>query len=283
MKSTSLDQYAELIEKANWLRNKVLDMAVATNSGHVSTAFSQTEILVALYNGKILNYDPKNIKWDNRDRFILSKGQGGIGIYPVLADNGFFPLENLENFTGPGSVLGVHAEWHVPGIEVLTGSLGHGLPMATGMAQAARNDGKNHLVFCLLGDAELYEGSNWEAATFAGHMRYDNLVCIIDRNGQGVLGHTDKIESPSDGPRLNPLDDKFRSFGFEVREINGHCFEEIFGALKDIRERKGKKPLMIIANTKKGKGSKLIEDQRLWHYRVPKGTELEKVKEELKI
>ena len=100
MKSTSLDQYAELIEKANWLRNKVLDMAVATNSGHVSTAFSQTEILVALYNGKILNYDPKNIKWDNRDRFILSKGQGGIGIYPVLADNGFFPLENLENFEG---------------------------------------------------------------------------------------------------------------------------------------------------------------------------------------
>ena len=283
MKSTSLDQYAELIEKANWLRNKVLDMAVTANSGHVSTAFSQTEILVALYNGKILNYDPKNIKWDNRDRFILSKGQGGIGIYPVLADNGFFPLENLENFTGPGSVLGVHAEWHIPGIEVLTGSLGHGLPMATGMAQAARNDGKNHLVFCLLGDAELYEGSNWEAATFAGHMRYDNLVCIIDRNGQGVLGHTDKIESPSDGPRLNPLDDKFRSFGFEVREINGNCFEEIFGALKDIRERKGKKPLMIIANTKKGKGSKLIEDQRLWHYRIPKGTELEKVKEELGI
>ena len=272
-----------LENKASWVRNKVLEMAVSVNSGHVTSAFSQAELLVALYNGKILNYDPKNPKWNQRDRFILSKGQGGIGIYPVLADNGFFSVEKLDNFTGPGSVLGVHAEWHVPGIEVLTGSLGHGLPMATGMAQAAKNDNKEHLIFCLLGDAELYEGSNWEAAIFAGHMKYDNLVCMVDRNGQGVLGHTDNIESPSDGPRLNPLDEKFRAFGFEVRVINGHRFEEIFEALSDIRERKGKKPLMIIANTKKGKGSKLIEGQRLWHYRVPKGEELEQVKKDLKV
>lgn len=281
METLQEKSYEALEQKASWLRNKVLDMAVSVNSGHVTTAFSQAELLVALYNGKIMNYDPKNPKWDKRDRFILSKGQGGIGVYPVLADNGFFPLEKLDNFTGPGSVLGVHAEWHVPGIEVLTGSLGHGLPMATGMAQAAKNDKKDHLIFCLLGDAELYEGSNWEAATFAGHMEYDNLVCIIDRNGQGVLGHTDKIESPSDGPRLNPLDDKFRAFGFEVRVINGNRIEEIFEALSDVRERKGKKPLMIIANTKKGRGSKLLEDQRLWHYRVPKGEELEQVKKDL--
>jgi len=281
MKTTTVEQCAALEKKANWLRNKVIAMAVQANSGHVSSAFSQAEILIALYNGEIMNFDPKDPKWDQRDRFILSKGQGGIGIYPVLADNGFFPLENLENFTGPGSVLGVHAEWHVPGIEVLTGSLGHGLPMATGMAQAARNDGKDHLIFCLLGDAELYEGSNWEAANFAGHMEYNNLVCIVDRNGQGVLGHTDNIESPSDGPRLNPLDDKFRAFGFEVREINGNRFEEIFDALSDIRDRKSKKPLVVIANTIKGKGSKLIEDQRLWHYRVPKGKELEQVQKEL--
>jgi transketolase len=273
--------YEALEQKASWVRNKVLEMAVNVNSGHVTTAFSQAELLVSLYNGKILNYDPKNPKWDQRDRFILSKGQGGIGVYPVLADNGFFPMEKLDNFTGPGSVLGVHAEWHIPGIEVLTGSLGHGLPMATGMAQAAKNDNKNHLIFCLLGDAELYEGSNWEAAIFAGHKEYDNLVCIVDRNGQGVLGHTDNIESPSDGPRLNPLDDKFRAFGFDVRVIDGHSFEEIIEALSDVRERKGEKPLMVIANTKKGKGSKLIEDQRLWHYRVPKGEELEQVKKEI--
>jgi len=281
MKSTTLDQYAVLEEKAQWIRNKVIDMAVKVNSGHVSTAFSQTELLVALYNGKILNYYPEDPQSSQRDRFILSKGQGGIGIYPILADNGFFPMDDLDNFTGPGSVLGVHAEWQIPGIEVLTGSLGHGLPMATGMAQAAKNDNKEHLVFCLLGDAELYEGSNWEAAIFAGHMKYDNLVCIVDRNGMGVLGHTDIIETPSDGPRLNPLDEKFRAFGFEVRVIDGHNFEEIFNALGDIRERKGKKPLMVIANTRKGKGSKLIEGQRLWHYRVPKGDELKQVKEDL--
>lgn len=281
METLQVKTYEDLEQKATWLRNKVLDMATRVSSGHVTTAFSQTELLLALYNGKIMNYDSKNPKWDQRDRFILSKGQGGIGLYPLLADNGFFSMEKLDNFTGPGSVLGVHAEWHIPGLEVLTGSLGHGLPMATGMAQAAKNDKKDHLIFCLLGDAELYEGSNWEAATFAGHMKYDNLVCIVDRNGQGVLGHTDKIESPSDGPRLNPLDDKFRAFGFEVRVIDGHSFKEIFESLSDIRERKGEKPLMIIANTKKGKGSKLIEDQRLWHYRVPKDEELEQVKRDV--
>ena len=281
MESRQETTYEIFERKALWVRNKVLEIAVSVNSGHVTTAFSQAELLVALYNGKILNYDPKDPEWNQRDRFILSKGQGGIGIYPVLADNGIIPMEDLDNFTGPGSVLGVHAEWQIPGIEVLTGSLGHGLPMATGMAQAAVNDNKDHLIFCLLGDAELYEGSNWEAATFAGHMKYSNLICIVDRNGQGVLGHTDKIESPSDGPRLNPLDDKFRSFGFDVRVINGNRFEEIFDALSDIRERKGKKPLMIIANTKKGKGSKLLEGQRLWHYRVPKEEELEQVLKDL--
>jgi len=281
METLQVKTYEDLEQKATWLRNKVLDMATSVNSGHVTTAFSQTELLLALYNGKILNYDSKNPKWDQRDRFILSKGQGGIGLYPLLADNGFFSMEELDNFTGPGSVLGVHAEWHIPGLEVLTGSLGHGLPMATGMAQAAKNDKKDHLIFCLLGDAELYEGSNWEAAIFAGHMEYDNLVCIVDRNGQGVLGHTDKIESPSDGPRLNPLDDKFRAFGFEVRVIDGHSFKEIFESLSDVRKRKGKKPLMIIANTIKGKGSQVIEDQRLWHYRVPKGEELEQVKRDV--
>jgi len=281
METLQVKTYEDLEQKATWLRNKVLDMATRVSSGHVTTAFSQTELLLALYNGKIMNYDSKNPKWDQRDRFILSKGQGGIGLYPVLADNGFFSMEKLDNFTGPGSVLGVHAEWHIPGLEVLTGSLGHGLPMATGMAQAAKNDKKDHLIFCLLGDAELYEGSNWEAATFAGHMKYDNLVCIVDRNGQGVLGHTDNIESPSDGPRLNPLDDKFRAFGFEVRVIDGHSFKEIFESLSDVRKRKGKKPLMIIANTIKGKGSQVIEDQRLWHYRVPKGEELEQVKRDV--
>ena len=268
----------ELEQKAQWVRNKVVEMAVRANSGHISTAFSQTELLVSLYYGGILRYDPKNIKWDGRDRFILSKGQGGIGLYPILADVGFFPKEELNNFAKEGSILGVHTEWNIPGIEVVTGSLGHGLPVATGMCQAALNDGKEHLVFCLLGDAELYEGSNWEAAIFAAHKGYENLVCIVDRNGQGVLGFTDDIRKASDGPRLEPLDKKFEAFGFETRVIDGHSFEQILGALGDIRQRKGKgKPLMIIARTKKGKGAGLMENQRLWHYRVPAGEDLQKV------
>lgn len=272
----------KLEAKAKWVRTKVLDMAVRSKSGHVSTAFSETELLVALYYGGILRYDPKNIKWEERDRFILSKGQGGIGLYPILADVGYFSLEELDNFAQRNSILGVHTEWNIPGIEVITGSLGHGLPIATGIAQAAKNDGRAHLVFCFLGDAELFEGSNWEACFFAAHSELNNLVCIVDRNGQGVLGFTDEIEGKKDGPRLNPLDDKFRAFGFEVREINGHSYEEIFDSLHDVRNRKNNpKPLMVIAHTKKGKGAPLMEDKRLWHYRVPGGEDLLAVAKEL--
>jgi transketolase len=269
----------KLQAKAKWVRNKVLQMAVNAKSGHISTAFSQTEFLVTLYYGGVLRYDPKNIRWDGRDRFIFSKGQGGIGLYPILADTGYFPVEELNIFAKKGSILGVHAEWNIPGIEVITGSLGHGLPIATGIAQAAKNDGKDYLTFCFLGDAELYEGSNWEACFFASSSQLNNLVCVVDRNGQGVLGYTDRLEDPKDGPRLNPLDDKFRAFGFEVRVIDGHSFEEITESLKDIRERgrRDSRPLMIISNTKKGKGASLMEDKQLWHYRVPAAEDLASV------
>lgn len=274
---------AKLEVKAKWVRRKVVDMAVRAKSGHVSTAFSQTELLVALYYGGILRYNPRDPKWSDRDRFIFSKGQGGIGLYPILADVGFFPLEELDIFAQRGSILGVHSEWNIPGIEAVTGSLGHGLPIATGIAQAAKNDGKGHLIFCFLGDAELYEGSNWEACVFAAHSELNNLVCIVDRNGQGVLGFTDRIEEKKDGPRLNPLGEKFRSFGFEVREIKGHSFEEIFENLSGIRERRNRdsRPLVIIAHTRKGKGVSVMEDKRLWHYRVPNQEELESIYEEL--
>lgn len=272
-----MDRFADLRDKAHWLRQKVLEMAVRVNSGHISTAYSQCELLVALYLGGILKYDPADDQWDGRDRFILSKGQGGIGLYPVLALAGFFPIEDLDRFTMRGSHLGVHAEWQIPGVEVLTGSLGHGLPIATGKAQALLNDGKDNLVFCLLGDGELHEGSNWEAALFAGHQGYENLICIVDRNNQATLGKLDSYESRRDGPGLNPLGDKFRAFGFEVREIDGHSFEEIFDCFEDIRERRGTgRPLFVISNTLKGKGLSLMEDQRMWHYRVPAGADLER-------
>ena len=279
--STSHSKASEMEErlrrKAQWVRSTVLEMAVKAHSGHISTAYSQTELLVALYYGGLLRFDARNPKWNGRDRFILSKGQGGIGLYPILADLGYFPLSEVENFAGVGNLLGVHAEWNIPGIEVITGSLGHGLPIATGMAEAALMNRDEHLIVCFLGDAELFEGSNWEAAIYAGHRGYRNLVCIVDRNGQGVLGPTDPTDRrlAADNPRLNPLDKKFKAFGFETREIDGHSFSEIFEALRDMRSSKRKKPLMIIANTRKGHGASLMEGKRLWHYRVPEGADLE--------
>ncbi|MBS0168857.1 MAG: transketolase [Nitrospira sp.] len=275
--NNALDMEERLRRKAQWVRSTVLEMAVKAHSGHVSTAFSQTELLVALYYGGLLRFDARNPKWNGRDRFILSKGQGGIGLYPILADQGYFPLSELENFAGVGNLLGVHAEWNIPGIEVITGSLGHGLPIATGMAEAALMNRDEHLIVCFLGDAELFEGSNWEAAIYAGHRGYRNLICIVDRNGQGVLGPTDPADQrlASDNPRLNPLDKKFKAFGFETREIDGHSFPAIFEAFGDMRSTKRKKPLMIIANTRKGHGASLMEGKRLWHYRVPEGADLE--------
>lgn len=275
--------YGELRAKARWVRSTVLEMAVRAHSGHISTAFSETELLVALYYGGLLKVDPTRPRWVDRDRFVLSKGQGGIGLYPVLADLGFFPVSELENFTGRGSILGVHAEWNIPGIEVITGSLGHGLPISTGIAQVGMIDNRDWLVFCLLGDAELYEGSNWEAAIYAAHAELSNLICIVDRNQQGVLGFTDDVASPRDGPHLDPLDKKFAAFGFEVRVIDGHSYEQIFRALGDARKRRSqsKKPLMVIAETMKGKGVSFMENKRLWHYRVPEGEDLKIARSEL--
>lgn len=267
-----------LKKKANWTRMKVVDMAVKADSGHVTTAFSLAELFVALYHGKILNYDAANPKWKERDRFILSEGQAGIGIYPVLANVGFFPIAELDNFTGTLSSLGVHSEPHTPGIEVLTGSLGHGLPIATGMADAGKMERAKWKVVCLTGDGELCEGSNWEALLIAHRLCLDNLTVVVNRNHQFTIGFTDRVESQRD-IILDPVDKKFQAFGFDTRVIDGHSFVEILNAFKDFRTRSGR-PLAIIANTKKGKGC-FLEDQRFWHYRVPKGKDLERVRAEL--
>ena len=279
-----------LKKKAQWVRQTVLDMSVRAKSGHVTTAFSQCEMLVTLYQGKILRLRPNEPKWPDRDRFILSKGQGGIGTYPILADMGFFPAVELERFTQEGSHLGVHAEWNIPGVELLTGSLGHGLPMATGMALDAQIKGKKHLIVCMLGDGELHEGSNWESMFFAAHYKMDNLICIVDRNKQSTLGFHEAdseffdLAYHKDGPYLNPLEDKWKAFGFETRVVqNGHDFDSIFSALADVHDRPGKagKPLVIISKTSKGRGSRITQNQRLWHYRVPAGSDLEQIRKDV--
>lgn len=280
---TSMDaeQRNKLAVRANWVRRKALEMAVSVGSGHVSTVFSQTELLVALYYGGILRQRPDDPEWPDRDRFLLSKGQGGLGLYPILADLGYFPVSDLDNFGGPGSRLGVHAEWSVPGIEVITGSLGHGLPIATGLAEALRRDGRDSLVVCMVGDAELYEGSNWEAALTAAGRSCEKLICVVDRNKQGVLGFTTGASEARDMPCLDPLAAKFAAFGFDTTTIDGHDFAQITAAFDGVRERNTGRPLAIVANTDKGRGASVMENKRMWHYRVPSGADLDNVRAEL--
>lgn len=269
--------------KSNWVRRTILNMAVKAKSGHLTTGFALAELFVALYQGNILKYKPSDPKWSGRDRFILSEGQAAIGIYPVLADIGFFPIKNLDDFLGPGSTLGVHSEPHTPGIEILTGSLGHGIGVASGMAYVAKVENikkDERLIVCLTGDGELCEGSNWEALITIQSRNLDNIVIIVNRNRQFTIGRTDCVETQRD-INLDSIRLKFESFGFEVRTVDGHSFPSIFEGFTDIRTRTNLKPLVIIANTIKGFGATLTANQRGWHYRVPKDEELASVQNDL--
>jgi len=266
-----------LESKALWLRQQILKMTCGAGAGHVAPSFSCTEILACLYQGGILRVDPKNPKWPDRDRFILSKGQAAVALYAVLADMGFFPVEELPTFTKQGSRLGGHTEDTIPGVEAFTGSLGHGLPIAAGLALAAKMDRKDYITVVLHGDGECHEGSVWEAAMFVAYHRLNNLVVIIDRNG---LSATDYIE---DYLKLSPLDQKWKSFGWDVVVIDGHSISELLNILSKVRNRKSSKPLAIIAETVKGKGLSFIENRPIWHYRIPVDDELDLACKELGI
>lgn len=264
----------KLEEKANWVRRQTLEMCVRANTGFLASAFSSVELLVALYYGDILRFNAANPEWDERDRFFLSKGHA-ITLYPILADLGFFSISELDRFCQEDCMLGAIAENNIPGTEAVSGSLGHGLGIATGTALAAKMDGKSYISVALLGDGECQEGSVWESAMFAGHHELNNLVAIVDRNFLGVTDFTENFL------RLNPFEDKWNSFGWEAATINGHSFEEIFAALKDFRQRSSNKPLVIIANTIKGKGVSFMENKPLWHARVVSGEQVEIARKEL--
>ena len=265
-----------LKEKAQEIKSLTLNMCINACTGHVTSSFSCVEVLTALYHGKILKYDIKNPKWENRDRFILSKGQASPILYAVLANTGFFPKEWLNKFCCADGHFGVHLQNDVPGVEITSGSLGQGFGVAVGIALAAKMDRKDHLTFALLGDGECYEGSIWEAAMFAAHNRLNNLVAIIDRNWLCVTDFTENLV------KLNPLDKKWEAFGWEVKNIDGHNFEEILEALKDIRSRKRDKPYLIIADTVKGKGISFMQYKPLWHGLAPSGENADMAKNEIK-
>jgi len=266
----------ELGKKASWVRYQVLETAVPIGRGHLGGAFSCTDILVAIYYGDILRFDPRNPNWDKRDRFILSKGHTCTPLYVILADLGFFPFLELKSYRRDGSLLGGYPDTSTPGIELDTGSLGHGLNVAAGLALSAKINKKDFITVALLGDGECYEGSVWEAANFAGHHQLNNLIAIVDRNWQCVTDFTE------DCNRLEPLTDKWMAFNWEVRRVNGHSFEELLDAFKDFRVRKSAKPLAVIADTIKGKGVSFMERNVAWHHGVPKGEELEIARQELR-
>ena len=270
-------EFAPLREKAKWVRREVLEMCLAAGAGHIAPAFSCTDILVALYQSGIIRVDPKNPKHPDRDRFILSKGQGCASLYAVLADMGFLPVEELRTYCQLGTYLGGHSESNVPGVEAFTGSLGQGLSLGAGMALSAKMDNKSFLTFVLLGDGELQEGSIWEAAMFAGHHRLNNLVAIVDRNKLQAINFTE------DALRLEPLDLKWEAFGWDVKIADGHSFEDMIPLFKELRSRNSDKPLAVIAKTIKGKGVSFMQNRTIWHFRIPTGEEVAQARKELQI
>ena len=245
-------------------------------SSHIASILSMADILAVLY-GEVLCYKPEEPKWAGRDRFILSKGHAGAGVYATLAESGFFPVEKLQSHYQDGSDLSGHVSHKgIPGVEFSTGSLGHGLPVAAGMALAAKINNKNNRAFVLLGDGECDEGSNWEAILFAAHHKLDNLVAIVDRN------MLQSIYSTEDTLSLEPFAEKWKAFGWNVVEVDGHNHEEILNACK-AKSKVENKPLCIIASTIKGKGVSFMENNILWHYRSPQGSEYEAAMAELEL
>lgn len=264
-----------LANLANQTRISAMTMTNHSGMGHTGGDLSSSDILTCLYLGGILNLAPENPAWEQRDRFIMSKGHCSGAFYSTLAARGFFPKERLKTFMDPLSMLNGHPDRNkLPGVEANTGPLGHGAPIAVGAALAAKMRGEAWRVFVLTGDGELQEGSNWEAAMTAQHYQLDNLVVIVDRNR---IQQGDFTESTI---RMDPLAPKWESFGFAVKEVDGHNHAELMTTLQSVPLVPGK-PTCIIANTIKGKGVSFAENKPAWHHGVPTREQLELAAKEL--
>lgn len=260
-------------ELALRIRKHAVRMTHLGKSSHVAAILSMADIIAVLY-GKILNKRPDEPKWPERDRFILSKGHAGAGVYAALAETGFLNVEELQTHYANGSRLSGHVSHKgVPGVELSTGSLGHGLPVGAGMAYAAKLDSKSHRIYVLVGDGECDEGSNWEAILFAAHHKLSNLIAVVDYN------KIQSLTTVEETLRLEPFANKWTAFGWDVVEVDGHKHDELLYALNVAPGKE--KPLCVIAHTVKGKGVSFMENSVLWHYRTPQGKEYEKAMEEL--
>jgi transketolase len=255
-----------LDERAIYLRKLVVRGLGSGGRGHLGPAMSLIEILRVLYDD-VLRFQPQNPAWKNRDRCILSKGHGCLGLYAILADKGYFPLETLDTFCKRDSILGGHPEaGKIPGVEASTGSLGHGMPIGIGMALAARMEKRDSRVFVIVGDGEINEGAVWEAALSAGKHGLDNYTVLIDYNKIQASGPTREIQD------LEPLPDKWQSFGFAVTEVDGHDVDALRSVLTSLPRISGK-PNAIICHTVKGKGISFAENNPDWHHKAKIGPE----------
>jgi transketolase len=265
----------ELARRAQLVRQRDLEMVYAAQLGHLGGEFSATDILVTLYLG-ILRVDPADPSAPDRDRFVLSKGHSAAALYSTLAEAGFISIDELWTFMKPLSRLNGHPDRNkVPGVETNTGPLGHGLPVAVGMALAARMDGSSRRVYALTGDGELQEGSMWEAAMAAGHFGLDNLVAIVDRNR---LQQGDGTEQTI---RLEPLAERWTAFGWAVREVDGHDHAALLEVFRAVPFTAGR-PNLVIAHTHKGNGVSFMRDGVEWHHRVPNAEQIELARAELR-
>jgi transketolase len=272
--TTTTDRVTELQRRATRIRLRDLRMVYEAGLGHIGGEFSAIDILTTLYFG-VLRYDPSRPDDPGRDRFVLSKGHSAAALYVTLAEAGYFDPAELSTFQGELSRLGGHPDrTKLPGVETNTGPLGHGLPVAVGIALAAKLSGAGYRTFVLTGDGELQEGSMWEAAMAAGHYGLDGLTVIVDRNG---LQQGDRTESTV---RLEPLADKWRAFGWNVREVDGHDHAALLSILGDGPAEPGR-PDCVIAHTQKGHGVSFISDQVGWHHHVPTAEEYARAVAEL--
>jgi transketolase len=269
---------AERAEAARALAKRIrihaLRMTSSGGGAHIGAVFSMADMLAVLYSG-VLRVDPAAPGLPERDRFILSKGHAGAGVYAALAERGFMPVEVLATHYRDGSVLCGHVSHKgVPGVELSTGSLGHGLPVGAGMAYGARLDGRSHRVFVLLSDGECDEGSNWEAILFAAHHRLDNLVVLVDYN------RIQSLAPVRDTIGLEPFRAKWEAFGWSVAEVDGHDHAALWETLSALPVETGR-PTVVIAHTTKGKGVSFMENTVLWHYRTARGQEFDRALAEL--
>lgn len=259
------DKVRELEKKARQLRRDVIEVVYESKAGHIGGSLSSLDILTTLYYG-VLNVNPKNPKDPDRDRFVLSKGHIAESLYCVLADKGYFDKSKLKTYSKFGSTLIGHPNVKNPGVELNTGSLGHGLSPSVGMAIAGKRDKKSYRVFTLMGDGEQAEGSIWEAAMAAANYKLDNLVGIVDRNGLQISGNTEDVME------LNDLSNKWRAFGWNVIEVDGNDIDQLIDIFNKVPLVKDK-PTMIMAKTVKGKGVSFIENKVKWHHGILKEEE----------